>query len=90
VERTGKGATYLHAGFRFRAIGRSKHRYSTFDNSCGLLPALDLQIHDKRIRPGRSVQGNVCWQVRKRDTKKLVMYNTGGKAGGKRIYFALH
>lgn len=86
----GKKAKYLQAGFRFRAVGRSKFgSYSTFRDFCGLLPDRDLQSDDSRVVPGGNISGNICWSVRKTDVPSLIMFNDP-RAGGRQIYFALH
>jgi hypothetical protein len=85
----GNKSKHLNAGFRFRAVGKSKSAYSTFEDSCGLLPPTDLETEDRLIQPGGKVGGNICWSVAKTDVPSLIMFNLGGPGGGKRLYFAL-
>jgi hypothetical protein len=84
----GKKAKYLNAGFRFRSVSKSKKVYTTFNDSCGLLPDTDLETENRQTLPGGKVSGNICWTVRTTDVPRLIMFNAPG-AGGKLIYFAL-
>lgn len=86
AQRTGTGPGYLHAGFRLRATGPSKTKYSTFSDSCGVIPDPNLEFDDPLVFPRGIVEGNVCWSVRASDAWSLVMYPSEGK----QVFFALN
>ncbi len=86
--------TALHAGasparfggsYRLRAVGSSNVAYSTFDNSCGVIPD---DLSDPDVFPGGSITGNVCWEVPTGDAATLVMFDAGQYADNW-TYFAL-
>jgi hypothetical protein len=87
--RTGKTLARLYAGYRFRAAPGPKRPYTTFDDPCGILPPVDLEIVNQRAHRGQRVRGYICWDVRRRDAGRLVMFNAGGFHGAKQLYFAL-
>ena len=89
ARRTAKRPARLHAGFRFRAVGYLRNEYTTFQDSCGVLPDPDLEIEDPKVFHGGRLSGNICWEVRKKEARSLVMYNAGGRAGGRLVFFAL-
>lgn len=68
-----------------KSVGRSNVGYSA-SNSCGVLPG-SLTEHDDVFKRG-TITGTVCWQVRARDTRSLVMY-ADTFITGKPVYFAL-
>jgi hypothetical protein len=72
---TGSGSAHLDSGFRFRAVGSSQVAYTTFGNSCGVLPKPDLYLDDPQVFTGGTVSGNAaCWQVTSADAASLVMF----------------
>jgi hypothetical protein len=86
AKRTGKVAGYLHAGFYMRAVGPRGVEYNTFEDSCGDLPDTDLETDDRRVFPGTTIDGNICWEVFVNDVPKLVMFSSPGKE----VFFALN
>jgi hypothetical protein len=80
------GPTTLNAGFEatyyLRTVGGLNVVYSTFSNSCGVIP----DEIDSDLLPGGSVTGNVCWQVASSDASSLVAFI---ELGGKPYYMAL-
>ena len=88
--RTASSRARLYAGYRFRSSPSTRRTYTTFDDPCGILPSPDLEIVNDPVRHGQTVSGYVCWDVRKRDARKLLMFNAGGFDGGRQVYFALH
>lgn len=45
----GAGSSHLDSGFRFRAVGSSQVVYTTFENSCGVLPKPNLKLDDPEV-----------------------------------------
>jgi hypothetical protein len=75
--------TYDGASGRFdesnmRAVGASGIGYTTFGNSCGIIPQPTPGPNFLGTWPeqfaGSSVPGNVCWQIPAGDAASLVMY----------------
>ena len=71
--------------FRLRAVGASSVAYSTFENSCGVIPN---QLPDPELFPGGTIEGNVCWDILSSDASSLVMYDDPFESSG-RTWFAL-
>jgi hypothetical protein len=71
----GSGSSRLDSGFSMRAVGASQVAYTTFDNSCGVLPEPNLELDDPQVFAGGTVSGNAaCWQIRSSDASSLVMF----------------
>lgn len=68
----GTGSDSFDASFRLRAVGAAAVSYSTFENSCGVIPD---EISDADVFPGGTIEGNVCWAIRSSDADSLVMYD---------------
>lgn len=83
---TGPGSDRFDGSYRLRAVGNSAVSYSTFENSCGVIPN---EISDTETFTGGTVTGNVCWEVQSSDTGSLVMFDSSQLQSG-RVYFALH
>lgn len=68
------GTSTLSAGFNatfyLRTVGTSNVVYTTFGNSCGVIPG---EI-DGDLLPGGTIGGNVCWQVPSSDAGSLVAF----------------
>lgn len=58
--------------FRLRAVGPSNISYTSFEDSCGLIPA---EIGNNEVLGGGVICGNVCWQVLSSDATNLLMYD---------------
>jgi len=50
------------AGYALRMVGSANVGYSTFENSCGVIPD-DIDNQSGDVFPGGSVEGNVCYEV---------------------------
>jgi len=81
----GDGSESFLGDFRLRAVGASAVEYTTFENSCGVIPN---PITSNDVFPGGTIEGNVCWQVRSSDASSLVMYDEP-PADDTRMFFAL-
>ena len=68
----GTGYERFDGTYRLRAIGAARVSYSTFQDSCGVIPD---RISDAEVASGGTVEGNVCWSVRTGDASRLVMYD---------------
>jgi hypothetical protein len=82
----GPGKSYLHAVFRFRALGGSGIQYTMFDHGCGAFPN---PITDEAVSHGQTVEGNLCWAVRTEDASGLLMFSERLRSSGKRVWFRL-
>lgn len=75
------------ATYRFRAVGNSGVSYSTFSNSCGVIPD---RISRTEVFRGGTIRGNICWQILSGDADSLVMYDGSFEARNEpRIYMSL-
>ncbi|HLZ68703.1 MAG TPA: hypothetical protein VKV26_02220, partial [Dehalococcoidia bacterium] len=84
---TGSGSAKLDGGFRLRAVGASAVAYSTFDNSCGVIPN---ELPDSETFTGGTISGNLCWEIRSSDAGSLVMFDNPFLAGNQsRVYLSL-
>lgn len=68
----GQASDSFDAFYRARAVGASSVAYSTFENSCGVIPD---PMPDSEVFPGGTVEGNVCWEIRSTDAASLIMYD---------------
>lgn len=69
---TGGSSASFDGSYRLRAVGRAAVSYSTFADTCGVIPD---EIPSATVFPGGTVEGNVCWSVRTSDVDSLVMYD---------------
>lgn len=84
---TGTGSSRFDGSYRLRAVGPSAVSYSTFNDSCGVIPN---EISDAEVFTGGTITGNVCWQITSSDATGLVMYDDAFLAPeSDRVYFAL-
>jgi hypothetical protein len=84
---TGKGSDSFDGSYRMRAVGSAALSYSTFQDSCGVIPD---PISSADVFTGGTIAGNLCWAVRTSDVGSLVMYDDpflGNSASQK--FFAL-
>ena len=69
---TGEDSEKFDGSFRLRAVGASSVAYTTFNDSCGVIPD---PISDNDVFTGGTIEGNVCWQIRSTDAPSLVMFD---------------
>jgi hypothetical protein len=55
----------------FSAVGKSAVAYETYEDRCGVIPD---ELSDAEVFPGGTIEGNICWSVKKEDVKTLVMF----------------
>lgn len=85
---TGAGSDNFDGTYRLRAVGASDVSYSTFEQSCGVIPD---EISNREVFSGGTITGNVCWDIVSSDAGSLVMYDDSfAYHQPPRIYFALH
>ncbi len=68
----GPGSSHFDGRYRLRALGPSGVSYSTFEDSCGVIPD---RLPDPEVFTGGTIRGNVCWQVTASDAGALLMYD---------------
>jgi hypothetical protein len=72
VTYLGQGSGDPGFALNFQAVGDRNVGYTTFDDSCGVIPESGLDAGE--LFPGGSVEINVCWQVASEDVESLLMY----------------
>jgi len=82
----GSGSDTFDGSFRLRAVGASAVGYSTFENSCGVIPD---EISSAEVFSGGSITGNECWAIKSSDASSLVLYDDPIASVPKRLFFAL-
>lgn len=84
---TGSGSSKFDGGFRLRAVGASAVSYSTFEDSCGVIPN---ELPDSETFTGGTITGNLCWDIRSADAGSLVLYdNPFLDSKQQRVYLSL-
>lgn len=84
---TGPGSSRFDGSFRLRAVGASAVSYSTFNNSCGVIPD---KLPDPEVFTGGTIEGNVCWEIRASDASSMVMFDDPFLGDdSKRVYFSI-
>ena len=83
----GTGSADVAAGTRLRLGGNSAVAYTTYNDSCGVVPD---ELPDTEVFTGGTVEGNLCWAVKSSDIGSLVLFDDSfGVADGDRTFFAL-
>lgn len=74
VSATYGGQTSGNPAFdlNFQAVGANSSSYTTFNNSCGVIPGDQSSVTEQFT--GGSVEFNVCWAIESADVGSLVMY----------------
>jgi hypothetical protein len=86
---SGPASDQLDSSYNFRAVGSSNVTYTTFNDSCGVLPDPSLQLHDPEVFTGGTVTGNAaCWSIATGDAASLVLLVRD--SGHPDTWFALH
>lgn len=85
---TGPGSARFSGRYRLRAIGNTDVSYSTFENSCRVIPN---ELTDREVPTGGTIGGTVCWSVRASDVSSLLMYDSPStNHSDPRTFFLLH
>ena len=85
---TGPGSARFSGRYRLRAIGNTDVSYSTFENSCRVIPN---ELTDAEVPTGGTITGTVCWSVRASDIGSLLMYDSPStNREDSRVFFLLH
>ena len=76
----GSGSKRFDGDYRLRAVGQSAVTYTTFNNSCGVIPD---DLPDPLTFTGGSIVGNLCWEITSSDAGSLIVYDSPflGKTG---------
>ena len=83
----GTGSSKFDGSFRLRAVGDSSVAYSTFENSCGVIPE---QLPNPEVFSGGCIEGYVGWQIKSSDARSLVMYDSPLLgSSSERVYFKI-
>jgi hypothetical protein len=70
------------------AVGSSSVAYTTFTNSCGVIPD---ELTENETFTGGTIVGNVCWAIRSVDAGSLLMYDSSFSARPEtRMFLSLH
>jgi hypothetical protein len=68
----GPDSDSFNGSYRLRTVGPSSVSYSTFENSCGVVPD---DLTDAEVFTGGTITGNICWAIEASDAEALVMYD---------------
>lgn len=83
----GDDSASFDGDYRLRAVGGTNVSYSTFENSCGVVPD---EMTDTEVFSGGTISGNICWAIDAEDSRNLVMYDDPFSFGDReRVFLAL-
>ena len=84
----GPDSTSFGGSYRLKALGIGGVVYTTFADSCGLIPD---DLPDPELFTNGTVEGNVCWEVAEDDVDSLQMFLEPGhfRRDAPRTWFAL-
>ena len=83
----GSSSARFDGDYRLRALGPSGVVYSTFENSCGVIPN---ELPDPELFRGGQILGAECWEIASTDADSLVMLlDPNFYAEDKRVWFSL-
>lgn len=86
VENLGSEPEVFPASYLFRAIGSSGYEYTTFNDSCGVIPGA---FPYDPVPPGTTVKGNVCRSVGRAVVGVLIMRSDTDLGTYAERYFSL-
>ena len=73
--------------YRLRALGDEGVVYTTFGNSCGVIPD---DLPDPELFTGGEIEGNECWEIDSSDADSLVLLvDPDISSRGQRVWFSL-
>lgn len=70
---TGEGSSGFDGGFRLLAVGDGGNVYSTFEDSCGVVPDA---LSSAETFSGGTIEGNICFEVRSTDAPSLRVFDS--------------
>ncbi len=83
----GSSSVRFDGSYRLRALGARGVVYTTFENSCGVIPN---ELSDPELFRGGQIEGSECWEVASSDVDSLVMLlEPDFLSEGKRVWFSL-
>ena len=83
----GPDSTSFDGYYRLRALGVGGVVYTTYENSCGVIPD---DLPSPELFTNGTVEGNVCWEVADDDVDSLQMFlDSGLFSDTPRTWFAL-
>ncbi len=84
----GPDSTRLDRSIRLKALGDGGVVYSTFGNSCGVIPD---SLPNPELFTNGTIEGNVCWEIASADTDSLLMLFDREflSTEGNRVWFSL-
>ena len=85
----GPNSMEFGGSYRLRALGDGGVVYTTFENTCGVIPD-ELPSYTELFTNGQ-VEGAICWNIASSDADSLVMIVESGlfSLGRERAWFAL-
>ena len=85
----GPGSTTFDGGFRLRAVGNEGIVYTTFEDSCGVVPN---ELPDPELFTNGTIEGTECWQIASSDADSLIMFLDEHPLSftGERVWFSLN
>ena len=87
VKYLGPDSATFDGGFRLKALGDSAVVYTTFENSCGVIPN---ELPDPELFTDGEIEGTECWQIASADADSLAMLvEPGFLSDGERVWFSL-
>ena len=83
----GSSSGRFDGSYRLRTLGASGVVYTTFENSCGVIPN---ELSDPELFRGGQIEGAECWEIPSADADSLVMLlEPAFLTEGKRVWFSL-
>jgi putative cell wall-binding protein len=87
VTYQGAGSGRFGGGYSLRALGPQNVSYSSFEDSCGVIPD---DLSNRRFFPGGTIEGNVCWEIRSSDADDLLMFQRPSSRDHTDTFYRLH
>jgi hypothetical protein len=87
VTYTGDEIARFDGSFRLRALGAANVVWTTFGNSCGVIPD---RLVDPDTFPSGTFEGNLCWEIPTSDAATLVVFDDPFLANGNGLWLSLH
>ena len=83
----GADSNEFDGGYRLRAVGAGGVVYTTFEDSCGVIPD---ELPNPELFMNGTIEGNECWQIASTDADSLLVFlEPEGWSDEKRTWFSL-